>query len=145
MRGSRHWNSTFCPDFFSQTPRTFNREYIRKQWDPAKIASAVDVVRKSEMGYLKARKLYDVPQTTLERPVNKRDIAPAVAVEIPLGRNLLCHEISRMISNNILYSWNSAFLGSQQYKFVNLPFRSLKEMEIYFLLTMMRHELVKIG
>jgi hypothetical protein len=68
-------------------PRTFNRENIRKQWDPAKMSSAIDVVRKSEMGYLKASsKLYGVPQTTLERPVKKRDIPPAVAVPTPLGR-----------------------------------------------------------
>jgi hypothetical protein len=115
------------------------KKNIRKQWDPAKMASAVDAVTKGEMGYLKASKLYGVPQTTLERLAKKRNIAPELAVQIPLGRRLYCHKISRMISNSALYSWNSAVLGSQPYKFVNLPSK------FHITLTKMRNVLVKIG
>jgi hypothetical protein len=39
---------------------------IRKQWDPAKTASAVDAARNGELGYLKASKAYGVPHATLD-------------------------------------------------------------------------------
>jgi hypothetical protein len=51
-----------------------------------KTASAVDAVRKGEVGYLKARNLYGVPQTTLERLAKERNIASTLAVQIGLGR-----------------------------------------------------------
>jgi hypothetical protein len=49
--------------------------------------SAVDAVTKGKMVYLKASKLYGVPQTTLERLAKKGNIiAQALSVQIPLGR-----------------------------------------------------------
>lgn len=37
----------------------------RRKWDEKSMKNAVDAVVKGEMGYFKAARLYEVPQTTL--------------------------------------------------------------------------------
>jgi hypothetical protein len=48
----------------------------RKQWDPDRMKSAVQTVRKKEMGSLKAARIFKVPQRSLELYVKdlKKDL-----------------------------------------------------------------------
>ncbi|KAJ8956832.1 hypothetical protein NQ318_014246 [Aromia moschata] len=41
----------------------------RKRWDDEQMKAAITAVRHKEMGYLKAAKIFNIPQTTLERYV----------------------------------------------------------------------------
>jgi hypothetical protein len=39
----------------------------RKKWDPERMKTPVEAVRSKEMGSYKASRVFNVPQTTLER------------------------------------------------------------------------------
>jgi len=44
----------------------------RKKWDPKRMKAAIEAIRNKEMGSYKASRVFNVPQTTLERYVKDR-------------------------------------------------------------------------
>jgi len=44
----------------------------RKNWDPERMEAAIEAIRNKEMGSYKASRVFNVPQTTLERYVTDR-------------------------------------------------------------------------
>jgi hypothetical protein len=41
----------------------------RKKWDPKRMKAAIEAIRSKEMGSYKAYRVFNIPQTTLERYV----------------------------------------------------------------------------
>ena len=58
----------------------------RKKWDPERMEAAIEAIRNKEMGSYKASRVFNVPQTTLERYVNDRKESSSETVKIKLGR-----------------------------------------------------------
>lgn len=58
----------------------------RKKWDPDAMMKAVEAVRKKEMGYLKASKIFRVPRSTLENYVNHKSKDAETLCHTKLGR-----------------------------------------------------------
>jgi hypothetical protein len=54
---------------------------------------AVAAVRKKQMGFKKAQKLFDIPKTSLRPHVNVKDKTPEEAVLTKLGGGLFSPEI----------------------------------------------------
>jgi hypothetical protein len=110
------------------------------------MASAVDAVRKGEVGYLKASKPYGMPQTTLERLAKKRNIiVPALAVQIPLDRRpTLPQDIEDDLKQYIVFKEQCLF-GLKIIQVLELAFQIAEKMEFHITLTKMRNVLVKIG
>jgi len=44
----------------------------RKKWDPERMKEAIETVRNKEVGSYKASRIFNLPQTTLERYVKDR-------------------------------------------------------------------------
>ncbi|XP_069673331.1 uncharacterized protein [Periplaneta americana] len=57
-----------------------------KKWNPEQMKMAVQAVRNGEMGSFKAARIYNVPQTTLERYVKDEMKSPTDVVKTKLGR-----------------------------------------------------------
>ena len=53
---------------------------------PSKMASAIDAVRKKQMGWNKANKSFNVPKTTLMRLSNVKYGKPTEVVKVQRGR-----------------------------------------------------------
>lgn len=71
----------------------------RKQWDPDRMKNAVKAVRKKEMGSFKASRIFNVPQTTLERYVKMSDKEDGSASPNSIGRKpTLCKDIEEDLS-----------------------------------------------
>lgn len=58
----------------------------RKKWNPEHMKTAVEAVRNGEMGSFKAARIYNVPQTTLERYVKDEMKSSTDVVNTKLGR-----------------------------------------------------------
>ena len=59
---------------------------MRQQWSAEAMTAAINAVRKKEMGYLKASKVFNVPRSTLERKVKCNDHPVQELTSLPLGR-----------------------------------------------------------
>lgn len=67
----------------------------KRQWEPDRMKNAVEAVRKRELGFFKASRIFNVPQTTLERYVIISGSASPNAIE----RNpMLCININEDLS-----------------------------------------------
>jgi len=64
----------------------------RKKWDPERIKAAIEALRNKEMGSYKASRIFNVPQTKLQRYVKDRQKSSSEAIETEMGRKriLLC-------------------------------------------------------
>ena len=58
----------------------------RKKWDPERVKKAIEAIRNKEMGSYKASRVFNVPQTTLERYVKDRQKSKSETVKTKLGR-----------------------------------------------------------
>ena len=58
----------------------------RKKWDPERMKAAIEAIRNKEMGSYKASRVFNVPQTTLERYVKDRQKSSSETVKTKLGR-----------------------------------------------------------
>ena len=58
----------------------------RKKWDPETMKAAIEAIRNKEMGSYKASRVFNVPQTTLERYVKDRQKSSSETVKTKLGR-----------------------------------------------------------
>ena len=58
----------------------------RKKWDPDRMKAAIEAIRNKEMDSYKASRVFNVPQTTLERYVKDRQKSSSEAVKTKLGR-----------------------------------------------------------
>ena len=60
------------------------RGYImaqRKKWDPERIKAAIEAIRNKEMGSYEASRIFNVPQTTLQRYVKDRQKSSSETVK----------------------------------------------------------------
>jgi len=57
-----------------------------KNWDPERMKAAIEAVRNKEMGSYKSSRVFNVPQTTLERYVKDRQKSSNKTVKTKLGR-----------------------------------------------------------
>lgn len=73
--------------------RHYQRKSDRGNWSPESMKGAIDSVIRGEMGYKKAARIFNVPQTTLERRVK-------IAKEQPLDRGVLTVSASGNIYQN---------------------------------------------
>jgi len=53
----------------------------RKEWDTERIKAAIEVMRNEEMGNYKASRVFNLPQTTLERCVKDRQKSSSEAIK----------------------------------------------------------------
>jgi len=58
----------------------------RKKWDPERMKAAIEAMRNKEMGSHRASRVFNVPQTTLERYVTDRQKTSSETVKTKLGR-----------------------------------------------------------
>ena len=58
----------------------------RKKWDPERMEAAIEAIRNKEMGSYKASRVFNVPQTTLERYVKDWKKSSSETVKTKLGR-----------------------------------------------------------
>jgi len=58
----------------------------RKKWDPERMKAAIEAIRNKEMGSYKASRVFNVPQTALERYVKDRQKSSSETVKTKLGR-----------------------------------------------------------
>jgi hypothetical protein len=58
----------------------------RKKWDLERMKAPVEAIRSKEMGSYKASRVFNVPQTTLERNVNDREKISSETIKTKLGR-----------------------------------------------------------
>jgi hypothetical protein len=58
----------------------------RKKWDPERMKAAIEAMRKKEMGSYKASRIFNVPQTTLQRYVKDRQNSSSETGKTKLGR-----------------------------------------------------------
>ena len=66
----------------------------RKKWDPERMMAAIEAMRNKEMGSYKASRVFNIPQTTLQRYVKDRQKSSSETVKTKLGRKqvLPCEE-----------------------------------------------------
>jgi hypothetical protein len=57
-----------------------------KKWDPERMKAAIEAVTDKEMGSKKASRVFNIPQTTLERYVKDRQKNPSEAIKTKLDR-----------------------------------------------------------
>lgn len=112
--------------FFTAGQGVSKGKNIRKQCDPTRLASAFDAARRGEIGYVETSKLYGVPQRTSERLAEKQNIAPALAVQIPLGRRSPLRQDNEESLTQFIVFMEQWRFGSQLYRFLNLPSKSPK-------------------
>jgi len=53
----------------------------RKKWDPERIKAAIEAIRNKEMGSYEASRIFNVPQTTLQRYVKDRQKSSSETVK----------------------------------------------------------------
>jgi len=58
----------------------------RKKLDHDRMKAVIEAIRNKEMGSCKASRLFDIPQTTLERNVKDRQKSSSETVKTKLGR-----------------------------------------------------------
>jgi len=58
----------------------------RKKWDPERMKAAIEAIRNKEIGSYKAYRVFNVPQTTLQRYVKDRQKSSSDTVKTKLGR-----------------------------------------------------------
>ena len=58
----------------------------RKKWDPERMMAAIEAMRNKEMGSYKASRVFNIPQTTLQRYVKDRQKSSSETVKTKLGR-----------------------------------------------------------
>ena len=58
----------------------------RKKWDPERMEAAIGNIRNKVMGSYEASRVFNVPQTTLERYVKDRKKSSSETVKTKLGR-----------------------------------------------------------
>jgi hypothetical protein len=58
----------------------------RKKWDPERMKAAIEAMTNKEMGSYTASKVFNVPQTTLQRYPKDREKSPNEAMKTKLGR-----------------------------------------------------------
>ncbi|KAI4455516.1 hypothetical protein MML48_9g00004454 [Holotrichia oblita] len=86
----------------------------RKSWEADKMKAAVVAVRNREMGYLKASKTFNVPQSTLERYVRDDEKDPCLVVQSKLGRKpVFSSDIEEDLANYCL-TMEERFFGLSQ-------------------------------
>jgi hypothetical protein len=57
----------------------------RKKWDPERMKAAIKAIRNREMGSYKTSRLFNVPQTTLERYVKDQQKSSSETAKIKIG------------------------------------------------------------
>jgi len=58
----------------------------RKKWDTERMTAAIEAIRNKEMGSYNASRVFNVPQTTLERYIKDRQNSSSETVKAKLGR-----------------------------------------------------------
>ena len=58
----------------------------RKKWDPERMRAAIEAIRNKEMGSYKTSRVFNIPQTTLERYVKDRQKSSSETVKTKLDR-----------------------------------------------------------
>jgi hypothetical protein len=58
----------------------------KKKWDPERMKAVIEAIRNKKMGSYKASRVFNVPQTTLERYVKDRRKSSSETVKTKLGR-----------------------------------------------------------
>ena len=58
----------------------------RKEWDPERMEAAIEAVRNKEICSCKASRIFNVPQTTLQRCVKDRKKSSSETVQTKLDR-----------------------------------------------------------
>ena len=53
----------------------------RKKWDPERMKAAIEAMKNKEMGSYKASRVFNLPQTTLQRYVNDRQKSSCEAIK----------------------------------------------------------------
>jgi hypothetical protein len=61
----------------------------RKKWDPERMQVAIKAMRNKEMDSYTASRVFNVPQTTLERYIKDLDKRSNEAIKPKLGRKLV--------------------------------------------------------
>lgn len=67
----------------------YQRKTVRQSWSEESMAGAIQEVLDGKMGYRRASKAFNIPQTTLERKVKEareKGLSSAAAAEKKLGR-----------------------------------------------------------
>lgn len=92
----------------------------RKKWDSERMKSAVSAVRKKEMGSFKAARIFNVPQTTLERYVKMSDNEDGSTSPRPIGRQ---PTLSKQIESDL-----TEYCVVMEHKFYGLKTRDVRAM-----------------
>jgi hypothetical protein len=58
----------------------------RKKWDHERMKAAIEAIRNKKMGSCKASRVFNIPQTTLERYVKDRQKSSSETAKTKLGR-----------------------------------------------------------
>ena len=58
----------------------------RKKWDPERMEAAIEAIMNKEMGSYKPSRVFNVPQSTIERYVKERKKSSNETVKTKLGR-----------------------------------------------------------
>jgi len=75
----------------------------RKKWDPEKMKAATEAIKNKEMGSYKASRVFNVPQTTLQRYVKGRQKSSSETAKTKLGRKQVLHcEVENALSEHCL-------------------------------------------
>jgi len=64
----------------------------REKWDPERMKAAIEALRNKEMGSYRASRIFNVPQTKLQRYVKDRQKSSSEAIKTEMGRKrvVLC-------------------------------------------------------
>lgn len=73
-------------------PRNYSRKTNRQGWDKTSMEKAIEAVKKNEMGWLRASKVFNVSQSTLRRHALKQNrvLAPSTKGKWIILLNI-CH------------------------------------------------------
>jgi hypothetical protein len=76
----------------------------RKKWDPEKMKTAIEALRNKDMGDYKASRIFNVPQTKLQRYVKERQESSSEVIKTEMGRKqvLLCEAEYNVAEHSLL-------------------------------------------
>jgi hypothetical protein len=87
-------------------------EKKKKKWDPERMKAPIEAIRSREMGSYKASRVFNVPQTALERYVNDRQKSSSETIKTKLGRNqVLSCEAENDLAEHCLLMGKKSFLA----------------------------------
>ena len=80
----------------------------KKKWDPERKKAAIEAIRNKEMGSYRTSRVFNVPQTTLERYVKDRQKNSSETIKTKLGRKqvLPCEAESDVAEHCLLLERN---------------------------------------